>query len=431
MDGVASAPSDDDDALVDFEADEQASAMDHDAPSSNPMAALLESARARATAYDAASPSASTDSEDAPLTTHPSDRAHAQLLPDLLTRADVLLYVLDARDPAGTRSRAAERAIAAHNAGAVRLILVLNKIDLVPPKALRAWLVRLRQTHPTLPLRASDPAPGARTYDHGRLTRGATAAALLKALKAYAARASPHRALTVAVAGFPNVGKSSVVNALAARQGRRSEPAPTGAEAGVTTAVRTVRLDSKLHLLDAPGVVFPSVDEDADAVMVPVAGGGGRKKGAEAQARLVLLSALPPKQIVDPVPAVGLLLKRVAGLPEAEEQVRAFYGLAPLVASGGDVTTDFLVQVARKRGRLGKGGVPNLDAAARTVLADWRDGRIGGWVEPPEEKGAVEDKVDGKQVVAEWGKEFAIEGLWGDTVGDENGEGDGDGEMEE
>ena len=412
-----------DEALVDFEAEDEDSAMDHDDPNStNPMAALLESARARATTYDDAQPSSASDSDDAPTTTDPADRAHAQLLPDLLARADVLLYVLDARDPPGTRSRAAERAVAAHRGGAVRLILILNKIDLAPPTTLQAWLRRLRRDHPTLPLRAGDPAPGARTFDHGALTRGATAAALLRALKAYAARASVGRALTVAVAGFPNVGKSSVVNALAARQGRRAAPAPTGAEAGVTTAVRTVRLDAKLHLLDAPGVVFPSVDEDGDAMMGAV---GGRKRDAETQARLVLLSALPPKQIVDPVPAVSLLLRRVAGRTEVEEQMRSFYGLAPLVPTAGDVTTDFLVQVARRRGRLGKGGVPNLDAAARSVLADWRDGRIGGWVEPSDEKEVAEVSTTNKQVVSEWGKEFVIEGLWGDAVDvqvEENGE---------
>jgi ribosome biogenesis GTPase A len=36
-------------------------------------------------------------------------------------------------------------------------------------------------------------------------------------------------------------------------------------------------------------------------------------------------------------------------------------------------TTDFLVQVARKRGRLGKRGVPNIESAAMTVINDWRD----------------------------------------------------------
>ena len=106
----------------------------------------------------------------------------------------------------------------------------------------------------------------------------------------------------------------------------------------------------------------------------------------------------------------------------------------------GDTTTDFLVQVARKRGRLGKGGVPNLVSAAMTVLVDWRDGRVHGWCEPPpiltvsgnSDGGDVageDEEVSGdrKEIVKEWAEEFKIEGLWGDTGADRNGNGDGDG----
>jgi nuclear GTP-binding protein len=93
----------------------------------------------------------------------------------------------------------------------------------------------------------------------------------------------------------------------------------------------------------------------------------------------------------------------------------------------GDATTDFLVQVARKRGRLGRGGVPNVAAAAMTVVTDWRDGRIQGWIEPPaapaagqQDVGKAGGKIEGetvmadqKVIVTEWAAEFKLEGLWG------------------
>ena len=402
--------------------DEEPDAMDQDGLSeSGPMAALLESARARATAYDERAPShasvsASAD-EDDPVALDPKraldpdTRSYANIFPDVLSRADVILYVLDARDPLSTRSPATELQIAKHGDGSKKIILVLNKIDLVPPHALSKWLRHLRRSHPTLPLRASDAAASARTYDHKAMSRANTAVALLRALKSYAAHYGVARALTVAVAGYPNVGKSSVVNALAARHGRKSEPAPTGAEAGITTAVHTIKLDSKLHLLDSPGVIFPTADPDRDAEMAD--GKTSRQQRADHNARLALLNALPLKQINDPTRAIGLLLARVAALPEAQEHLQTYYGLTPLALVRGDRTTDFLVQVARKRGRLGKGGVPNLEAAARSVLADWRDGSIGAWVEPPIDQRENGAREESKEVVQTWGKEFMMEGLWG------------------
>jgi nuclear GTP-binding protein len=99
------------------------------------------------------------------------------------------------------------------------------------------------------------------------------------------------------------------------------------------------------------------------------------------------------------------------------------YGLPPLMTSNGDPTTDFLVQVARKRGRLGKGGVPNIPSAATTVITDWRDGRIQGWMDAPvlaiAPDAATATSTDGpavgdqKEIVTEWAAEFKLEGLWG------------------
>lgn len=80
------------------------------------------------------------------------------------------------------------------------------------------------------------------------------------------------------------------------------------------------------------------------------------------------------------------------------------------------------MQVARKRGRLGRGGVPNLNSAAMSVLSDWRDGRIQGWVDVPPIR-EEEQGEDQKRVVKEWSKEFKLEGLWG------NGERDADEDM--
>ena len=385
--------------------------------SSNPMAALLASARAQAAEYDGQSENEdemdegdSDDGVDLDTTSIPSNPSRSQdssrhafdkVFKTVLSSSDIVLYVLDARDPNGTRSREIEHQITAADAGSKRLILILNKIDLVPPAVLKAWLTYLRRYFPTLPLRASNPAPNARTWDHKALTVKGTSETLLRALKSYAQSKNLKRSTTVGIIGYPNVGKSSVINALTSRlNSSRSKTAacPVGAEAGVTTSLREVKIDSKLKLLDSPGIVFPSETNSASI------------SSKNDEANLILLNALPPKQISDPIPAVTLLLSRLSVSPDTLANLFKVYHIPALMPSGnGDTTTDFLVQVARKRGRLGKGGVPNIMSAAMTVVTDWRDGRIQGWVDAPKEEAG-----ERKEVVKEWAEEFKLDGLWGD-----------------
>lgn len=401
---------------------------------SNPMAALLASAQARAATYDKDETRGDLADDDddqdggveisKPLSADnrnpdSSRRAFDKIFKQVLEAADVILYVLDARDPEGTRSREVERQVMAAQSGEKRLILVLNKIDLVPKDVLDGWLKHLRRYFPTTPIRASTPASNAQVFDHKQYTIKNTSETLLRSLKSYAASKQFKRSISVGVIGYPNVGKSSVINALTSRlnKGSQRSSCPVGSEAGVTTALREVKVDSHLKILDSPGIVFPAaVNEDGDSK---------RKRKAEHEARLILLNALPPAQISDPQPAVNMLLERLSSSPALYEKMVQHYGIVALGPFGqADTTTDFLVQVARKRGRLGKGGVPNLFAAAMAVITDWRDGRIQGWVSPPALRVTADTEMgdssleevgpsaDQKIIVKEWAEEFKLEGLW-------------------
>ncbi|OLL25570.1 GTPase grn1 [Neolecta irregularis DAH-3] len=310
----------------------------------------------------------------------------------VVSNADVILYVLDARDPEGTRSRETEKQIMMAEGGSKQVIFVLNKIDLVPGTVLKTWISHLSFSFPTIPVRAIT-STGPNSYNHKSLTYQATSSALLRALKKYAQKKQLKRALTVGIIGLPNVGKSSVINSLVSRVGK-GIVCQTGAEAGLTKSAKEIKLDSNLKLLDSPGIVFP--------------GGTGKKNKIDEECRLVLQNAIPSHNLLDPVPAAKMVLDRMNEIPELFEKLQKAYDL-PSLMGGTNATTDLLVHVARKRGRIGRGGVPDILSAAKVIINDWCAGRIVWWTLPPATD-VQKDKKD-TQIVSEWAAEFDLDGL--------------------
>ncbi|CAK9441189.1 uncharacterized protein LODBEIA_P50580 [Lodderomyces beijingensis] len=351
-----------------------------------------------------------------------SRKSYDKIFKAVVDASDVVLYVLDARDPESTRSRKVEQAVL-QNPGK-RLILLLNKVDLIPTDSLNQWLNFLKSSFPTIPIKAAPGATNAKSFNKN-LTNTATAETLLKALKSYANKSNLKRSVVVGVIGYPNVGKSSIINALTKRHNNSSKACPVGNQAGVTTSMREVKVDNKLKILDSPGIVFP------DEIM-------NTKKQSKSQqnAKLALLSAIPPKQITDPVSAVQLLLKKFSNNTEMADGLKSFYELPPIPSSDlNEFSKHFLIHIARTKGRLGKGGIPNMQSAALSVLNDWRDGRLIGWTLPKASKQSAEEpsdpnapksslrgekeppKVEQTEIVSSWAKEFDLDGLLGGDFG--------------
>ncbi len=192
-------------------------------------------------------------------------RAYIAQLRKLITESDVLLQVLDARDPMACRSRATETLAMGQGK---RIILVLNKIDLVPRDNVEKWLRYLRHDFPTLAFKASTQsqrknlAQGASSVPTGSSSSSSMAAmssgsealgagALLQLLKNYSRNANMKTSLTVGVFGAPNVGKSSLINSL-----KRARVCAVAATPGHTKVLQSVMLDKKIRLIDCPGIVF-------------------------------------------------------------------------------------------------------------------------------------------------------------------------------
>jgi len=264
--------------------------------------------------------------------------------------------------------------------------MVRSLVDLVPPETLNRWLKYLRQYFPVLPFHSSSNPE----FNHPSLPSKKLTLLLHNALKSRSTQLK--HTLSVGVIGFPNTGKSSIINALTKRLGQ-GEKVTTGAEAGVTKESREVKLDGAITLIDSPGIVFPSTESGNEV-------------------SLILLNVLPSSSILDVRPSIKEILVRLSRA-ELLAEVCKFYGILEVTVSEyNDFTTEFLVQVARKRGRLGRGGIPLLDSAGKIVLNDWKAGKIKWWTEPPAKTSSATDE---KVIVSEWAEAFDIDALLKDT----------------
>ena len=111
---------------------------------------------------------------------------------------------MDARDPLGTRSNYIEEYLKKEKAHK-HLVLVLNKVDLVPTWVTQKWVAILSQQYPTVALHASLKHP----FGKG---------ALINLLRQFGKLHKDANQISVGLIGYPNVGKSSVINCLRSKK---------------------------------------------------------------------------------------------------------------------------------------------------------------------------------------------------------------------
>ncbi|KAH9054871.1 P-loop containing nucleoside triphosphate hydrolase protein [Lactarius vividus] len=317
-------------------------------------------------------------------------RHYIRALHKVVDEADVVLLVLDARDPAGCRSRLVEEEVRRREGEGKRLVFVLNKIDLVPRENAQAWLKHLRHTTPTLPFRSAG------SHQRTNLSSG-TAPALLRLLKAY--KPSAAQSMTVGVVGFPNVGKSSLINTL-----KRAKVCAVAGQAGHTKELQSIQLERGLRIVDSPGVIF----DDDEGIQ-------GQKESS-----VLLRNVIKPEDVDDPISVVEQILARTQA-----EKLMKIYNLPTF-----NTALEFLTMFALSTGRLLRGGTPDILAAARQVLVDWNHHKIPFFSEPPAlhaahvpstVPGAAQQIAPGAemtgsaQIVGALGAPFVLEGLFGEA----------------
>jgi len=301
-----------------------------------------------------------------------SRRAYLRELKKVVESSDVLLQVLDARDPIGSRIHKTLEEVILSKADK-RMILVLNKIDLVPKDVVGQWLPILRRSHPTIAIKACRNVSDGEDTDAAHSTVPVGMDCLLQLLKNYArggvGGGKSKTTIVVGIVGYPNVGKSSIINAL-----KRSRAVGVSPRPGFTKSMQEVVLDRNVRLLDSPGVVFN--DESA-----------------------LLGNCVDADSIDDPIPPIDALLKRCK-----PESLMMTYNI-PAFPQGDSMM--FLALVAKSYGRVLKGGIPDKIGAARSVLKDWNQGKIPYYTVPPKD---VEPNVSkgGAVIVSSFGAEFDL-----------------------
>lgn len=187
----------------------------------------------------------------------------------------------------------------------------------------------------------------------------------------------------ILVVGMPNVGKSSLLNALRMAGVKRAKAAFTGAQPGVTrkiaSGVKIVDRDEEkgtesVYLLDTPGVFIPFVPD------------------AEAMLKLALVGSVKDT-IIAPVTLCDYLLYCF----NRQERGWEIYG--EYCGPTNDVV-ELLEGVCRKTGRLGKGGVPDVDAAALWVIQRWRQGHLGTFLLDEVEEDGLMKKMSEEVVLS-------------------------------
>ncbi|KAI0996654.1 hypothetical protein K3495_g11529 [Podosphaera aphanis] len=200
---------------------------------------------------------------------------------------------------------------------------------------------------------------------------------ILSFIRDYAVNRQSILPARILVTGMPNVGKSSLLNALRNLGVHKPKAASTGAQPGITrkvaNAVKIVERDDKrgfedVYLIDTPGVFVPYVSD------------------VESMLKLALVGCVKDN-IIAPVIICDYLLFHL------NKEARSRFHYKEFCTPTNDIS-EFLEAVCRRTGKLGKGGVPDTESAASWIIQRWRQGKLGTLILDTVEKHGLESKMN-------------------------------------
>ncbi len=245
-----------------------------------------------------------------------------------MPKTDLVIELLDARIPFSS-----ENPLVTKLRGERPCIQILNKSDLADPAVTAEWLAVIEAREGVLAMTHQQNQPEL----NQRLLQRVRALVPTKGVRPVAAM----------IMGIPNVGKSTLINALSGRA-----IAKTGNKPAITKSQQRVKVGKDLVLWDTPGFLWPRLSPVACGYRLAVTGAISDRV-VEAQD----IARFAAGFLVERYPQRLLEHYRLTGLPEG--------GMAVVEAIG------------RRRGFLRKGGVVDLERAASTLLQDLRSGKLG------------------------------------------------------
>jgi ribosome biogenesis GTPase A len=249
---------------------------------------------------------------------------YPDLVLKLLETSDLIIEVLDARFPEKTRNKEIEEMILKKGK---RLIFAFNKSDLIDKEK----FIVPRDMKPFVFI-------SCRKREGSRVLRE-----LIKKEARY--RNKKFDRAQVGIIGYPNTGKSSLINFLVGKSS-----AKTAYEAGFTKGLQKLKLSSKIILMDTPGVIPNDEYSHTDKIKI---------------SHHVLVGARNYDKVKDPEFIVSELMKTQS------EVLKKYYGF--------DFKEDveiLLEKLGKKRNFLLGGGIVDEDRTARSILRDWQEGKI-------------------------------------------------------
>ena len=253
---------------------------------------------------------------------------------ETLAMADVVVEVLDARLPQASSNPMIHELRAFRQRPCLKL---LNKADMADPAVTQAWLAYFEKQ------------PGVKA-----VAISCKKASDVARIPSLAQKLAPHRCdavkpLRLMIMGIPNVGKSTLMNALV-----KKKVAAVGDQPAVTKSQQRIDISSRLTIYDTPGMLWPKIDHPIDGLMM-------------AASHAVGVNAYIDEEVATFL--AGFLLQYYPAL------LTARYGLSTAEIDAVGV----LEAVARKRGCLikGRGGELDLEKASTILLTDYRNGSLG------------------------------------------------------
>jgi len=251
---------------------------------------------------------------------------------ETMERIDIVIEVLDARVPAAG-SNPMIRELREHRQRPC--LKILNKTDLADPDATKAWLDYFNQQNGVHAVALSCKKPG----DVAKVPK--------LCLKLAPHRGTTLKPLRMMIMGIPNVGKSTLMNALLNRRA-----AKVGDEPAVTKSQQSFDLNDHMTIVDTPGLMWPRIAYDSDGLMLAASHSIGRNAVIDDEVAAFL---------------GDIMLSRYPALVTQRYKC----------ATEGMDGYHLIEAVAKRRGYRMKGGDFDLDKASLTLLQDFRDGVMG------------------------------------------------------